>query len=346
LRIVIFFIFLPLVITHLYNIIMLGFIKSLFETPDSKKEEEKKQDNDFEMFKYDGLRAQRMNKVDYAIRCYLEALDIREDFETRGYLANAYIQSNQTDDAIVQLKLLIQSEPTHMDSYISLANLYFFQGKYEDAESICNSGIEINQEESRLYYILAKTQVELKNDIFAIGNLTKAITLDDKYMDAILSRATILLRLEQHQEAKEDIDKALSLDGEDESALLLLGRWQEAMGDIEAAKQTFTQLTDFDPFNEQAYLAMGKMLIKQKSLEEAISYLNDAIEVLPQFAAAYEERGRAKLLNGDKDGSVEDMKKALELNPKGEQDISGEFKKDGEEIKVSTGSDSTFGLFS
>ena len=34
----------------------------------------------------------------------------------------------------------------------------------------------------------------------------------------------------------------------------------------------------------------------------------------------------AKLLNGDKDGSVEDMKRSLELNPKDEASLNGEFK--------------------
>jgi hypothetical protein len=31
-------------------------------------------------------------------------------------------------------------------------------------------------------------------------------------------------------------------------------------------------------------------------------------------------------LSGDKDGSVEDMKKSLELNPKDEAGLNGEFK--------------------
>lgn len=31
-------------------------------------------------------------------------------------------------------------------------------------------------------------------------------------------------------------------------------------------------------------------------------------------------------MNGDKDGSVEDMKKSLELNPKDEANLNGEFK--------------------
>jgi len=54
---------------------------------------------------------------------------------------------------------------------------------------------------------------------------------------------------------------------------------------------------------------------------------DEAIELKPEFARAYSERGRAKLMKGDKNGSVEDLKKALELNPEGEeaQKINGKF---------------------
>ena len=46
---------------------------------------------------------------------------------------------------------------------------------------------------------------------------------------------------------------------------------------------------------------------------------------MPENAALYQERGRVRLLNGDKEGSVEDMKKAIELNPESEQQINGKF---------------------
>ena len=44
-------------------------------------------------------------------------------------------------------------------------------------------------------------------------------------------------------------------------------------------------------------------------------------------AKQMERGGRAKLMKGDKNGSVEDLKKALELNPEGEeaQKINGKF---------------------
>ena len=54
---------------------------------------------------------------------------------------------------------------------------------------------------------------------------------------------------------------------------------------------------------------------------------DEAIELKPDFARAYSERGRARLMQGDKAGSLEDVKKAMELNPDGEEarKISGTY---------------------
>ena len=76
---------------------------------------------------------------------------------------------------------------------------------------------------------------------------------------------------------------------------------------------------------EQGFLYLGQLYIEQKKLPEAIALFDEAIELNPNFAQAYHERGRAKLLNGDKDGSVEDTKIALELNPKEVQAFNGQY---------------------
>lgn len=69
---------------------MPNFFKSFFsgksETPESEKQ--KNDQKNFEIFKYDGLRAQRMGRPDYAIKCFTEALAIEEDFETMAISAN------------------------------------------------------------------------------------------------------------------------------------------------------------------------------------------------------------------------------------------------------------------
>ena len=66
----------------------MGFFKSFFSGKPANPEEEKQKNNqkNFEIFKYDGMRAQRMGRADYAIKCFTEALALQEDFETMGYL--------------------------------------------------------------------------------------------------------------------------------------------------------------------------------------------------------------------------------------------------------------------
>lgn len=80
---------------------MPNFFKSFFsgksETPESEKQ--KNDQKNFEIFKYDGLRAQRMGRPDYAVKCFTEALAIQKEFETMGYLSQLYIQMGETAKA-------------------------------------------------------------------------------------------------------------------------------------------------------------------------------------------------------------------------------------------------------
>ena len=57
----------------------MGFFKSFFSgKPDNPMaEQEKAKQKNFDIFKYDGMRAQRMGRHDYAINCFTEALAIR-----------------------------------------------------------------------------------------------------------------------------------------------------------------------------------------------------------------------------------------------------------------------------
>ena len=80
---------------------MPNFFKSFFsgKSEDPENEKQKTAKKNFEIFKYDGLRAQRMGRPDYAIKCFTEALAIEEDFETLSYLSQLYVQLTELDKA-------------------------------------------------------------------------------------------------------------------------------------------------------------------------------------------------------------------------------------------------------
>ena len=54
----------------------MGFFKSFFsgKSDSPANEKQKNEQKNFEIFKYDGMRAQRMGRTDYAIKCFTEAL--------------------------------------------------------------------------------------------------------------------------------------------------------------------------------------------------------------------------------------------------------------------------------
>ena len=73
----------------------MGFLKTLFggreESPEEKAE--KRREREFDVLKYDGVRARKIGEVKYAIRCFREALALRNDTETASYLAVALLSN-------------------------------------------------------------------------------------------------------------------------------------------------------------------------------------------------------------------------------------------------------------
>ena len=79
------------------HITMGNFFTSLFSSSKSEDTAEGKAKNDqknFDILKYDGIRAQKIGQVAYAIKCFTEALNIQEDFETMNHLVSAYSMAN------------------------------------------------------------------------------------------------------------------------------------------------------------------------------------------------------------------------------------------------------------
>ena len=259
------------------------------------------------------------------IKCFTEALALQEDFETMGYLAQVYIQSNELDEAHQLLKRMIRIEPEHTSTLLPLANVCYMQEDYAAMAEAAQKAIAIEEGNAMAHYLLGKAGNGQNDGIMCIAHLTKAIVLKDDFTEARLLRAEALTKMHQYKEAMEDIDAILAQDPDDESAILLCGKIKEATGAEGEAEADYLHITELNPFNEQAFLYLGQLYISQKKLTEAIELFDEAIELNPNFAQAYHERGRAKLLNGDKEGSVADMKRGLELNPKDIQEFNGQY---------------------
>lgn len=294
-----------------------NFLKSLF-FGESEEAEDAKVKRDFDVLKYDGIRALNMGKTAYAIRCFNEALKLQEDIEILEKLVGAYSREDRMEEAIETAGRLIAVEPNNVAVLLMRANLCFVAEQYPESIADCHRAIALDATIPQAYFLLAKAQKSSGDALGAIVGLSQAIQLKDDFAEAHLLRAEVMLGAGDCKNGLEDAERVVKLLPEEENAYLVRGRLYEALENGDMAEKDYQYVTALNPFNEQAYLRLGSLYIGRQRLDEAIELFDEAIELKPDFARAYGERGRARLQKGDKEGSLADMKKALELNPNGE----------------------------
>lgn len=297
----------------------MGIFSSLFggnKTPEEKN---------FDILKYDGIRAMRIGKLTYALKCFEEATAIQEDLETMQHQANCYIRVNRMDDARNLMNRMTEIASDQPLVFQSLASLCYMQEDYAGMNEACQKALALDDQDPGTYFLAAKASLGMSNGIQTIAMLTKAILLNEEFVEAYQMRAEVLWQMRQAKDANEDIEKLLEMNPEDENALLLKGEILAVSGEEERAMELIDQVLALNPFCEKAYLLKGSYFLAKQEYDKAIGVYEEALEINPNFAQAYHERGRVKLAKGDKAGSMEDMKKAIELAPENGAHISGEY---------------------
>ncbi len=316
---------------------MKNLLKRLFSGETATPEEKKTQDDQkrFDILKYDGIRALRIGKADYAKKCLEGAYALRDDdAELRHYLLTAYLQLGELESALTLEQNILQREPENIQAYVALGNIYFMQENYTDMISTLKQGEAVDSKQEQIHFLLGKAYHGTHEELQAIAELTRAITLKEDFFEAYLLRGTILQEMKQVEEAAADAAKVLELAPEDEQALMLGGTVACLKGEGEQACRYFSQVTEVNPFNQKAYEYLVQVLVSLQKTDEAMARLDEAIDVHPNAANFYRLRGQLKLQTGDETGSAEDLKKSLELNPEQEKEVSGQYRNYEEPFRI------------
>ena len=263
----------------------MNFFKALFGGKDENPEEKRQAEEakNFEILKYDGVKALKIRQWQQAIRCLSHALSIREDLECRDYLSQALIQDNQLTAAYEELQKLHEAEPDNQDILQRMANVAFVMEDYGAMASSCEKALLISKDNPEIFYLYGRACMGQEDLTNAIAMFTKAISLNEDYGDAYLMRAGVMLQ----------------------------------RGEVEAAEQDCQWLLERASSVEDVLILKAQVEIAKGKYDEALSWYNKVIEQNPFSIEGFTLRAELKKQMGDLQGAEEDMARLREINPEG-----------------------------
>ncbi len=99
------------------------------------------------------------------------------------------------------------------------------------------------------------------------------------------------------------------------------------MNPIEIIVET-TQAIAQDGTNAEAYKKRATVLCQMQQFDNALKDLDALIDTLKvEDAEVYQLRGSIRMQKGDKAGALEDVKRAIAINPELLKQFEGEFKR-------------------
>ena len=258
----------------------MNIFKKLFGGQKTTEEVKQEKEKDFDMVKYDGVRALRMHQFDLAAKSLEHALQLNaEDLECRDYLSQAYISMGDLQKAYEQLQILSEAQTDNVAVLLRMADVAYMMENYTAMSEVCDKALHLDTSNLQTYLYYAKACRGLGEPIRAVAVLSLAIKLREDYYAARLLRGTILLENHLLDDAVQDAD------------------------------YLFTHLEA----NEDVLLLKARVLKAQEKMKEAEQVYGMVIEVNPFSLDAYRERSEVRTILGDAAGAVEDEASIKEM---------------------------------
>ncbi len=216
----------------------MNILKALFggktEDPEERKKDE--ETKNFDILKFDGVKALHLGQADHAINCFSKALSYKDDLETRDYLSQAFLMTNEPLKAYEQLQKLAEAQPDNPKIYVRMADVAYRMDDYGAMADACE-----------------RACIGQGDNVNAVAMLTKAILTTPDYLDAYLLRGETLLAMENLEEAEEDANFLVEHVAGNEDALLLKARVEKAKGYNAAAQEYYDKVIEANPFHAEAF---------------------------------------------------------------------------------------------
>ena len=219
------------------------------------------------------LIAENLKKVQELQKIEKQKIFFKEKESAKNWKSKGDKLKPKIDAEEIKLKTLIEaincySKAIEIDSkfreklinreetFISRGICKYLKLDYKDAYEDFSQSIDLCQKNSLALLYRAEVQIKLNNHSDSKIDFESAFRLE-RNEDIFYKRGLIRLNLRRHKEAIDDFDDAISLFPNYKNAFLYRGLTKLMLRNFNSSITDFTKLIEFDPSNHDAYFKRG-----------------------------------------------------------------------------------------
>ena len=188
------------------------------------------------------------------------------------------------------------------------------QGRGEEAEPLLRRALEEEPGYAKGHEELGRSLLHLGRTEEAIERLRRALQLDPKLQSAQLALVQALTGTGRTEEADELMQAFLRADPVRE--LIAQAAEHHRAGRLEDAETVYREILRRDPRNLEALRLLALIAMKTEHYGQAESLLKRAVEIAPDFLAAWIDLSRAQLERQELQAALASIERAVQLNPR------------------------------
>ena len=239
-----------------------------------------------------------------------------QESHLRTLIAEACTKVSQDELAITILYQVLSQTPTYRDAWILLGYAYLNLEKYEDSASAFEEAIELDTTKPETNYFLALAYLGQDRYEEAITYLELALVYGfEPQVQVYQKLAETYFLIPDYELATRNYEKVLDLNDTDVN-YFVRPIWlnMEKLGNIDKALELAKWALSSHPDEAMSYNLMGWAMISAQDYEEARTYLEDALSMDDDLAAAYLNLGTIDEIEGDLESAKENYKQAYTLD--------------------------------
>jgi tetratricopeptide (TPR) repeat protein len=233
------------------------------------------------------------------------------------YMLDRYTESIEK----YKKSLVIAGDEDNLTAVKGIADVYFTQKDYVNAEINYKKCLEFNKEPAIANYKLGYIMNDKGKYQKAVEYLLASVKIDEDYASAYNELGYAYDKLDRISLALDNYLKAYNLNPKIATYAANVASVYFAVSDYEdldKALEYYKKSVDIDDKNAKSNYRIGWILNDKAKYIEAKSYLNRAVEIDPSYSEAWIELGWIEFSDGNNAIAESDFLKALQFSSKSE----------------------------